>query len=79
MTKGLLVSLLRGLAVVPVAVCAAGPGGENADPAEPLGQQVYEAYCANCHGQKNLWLDGYFYICAGAAIRLRYPSRIACP
>jgi polyvinyl alcohol dehydrogenase (cytochrome) len=52
MTKGLLVSLLRGLAVVPVAVCAAGPGGENADPAEPLGQQVYEAYCANCHGQK---------------------------
>ena len=31
---------------------AAGPGGENVDPARPLGEQVYDAYCANCHGQK---------------------------
>ncbi|MCZ6709364.1 MAG: PQQ-binding-like beta-propeller repeat protein [Gammaproteobacteria bacterium] len=35
-----------------VPASAAGPGGEGADPAASLGQQVYETYCASCHGQK---------------------------
>jgi mono/diheme cytochrome c family protein len=36
----------------PLSASAAGPGGEGADPAPPLGQHVYESYCASCHGQK---------------------------
>ncbi|MDH3641464.1 MAG: PQQ-binding-like beta-propeller repeat protein, partial [Gammaproteobacteria bacterium] len=37
---------------IPLSCLAAGPGGEGEDPAIPLGQHVYESYCANCHGQK---------------------------
>jgi polyvinyl alcohol dehydrogenase (cytochrome) len=45
----LLMVLIFGL---PVGAFAAGPGGEDADPAASLGQHVYESYCASCHGQK---------------------------
>ena len=37
---------------LPLAALAAGPGGEAGDPDVPLGQHVYESYCASCHGQK---------------------------